>query len=232
MSKRKRKYSSEIKIKIDPTYLHPKEDKHHTYSWPQFEIRKNPDKHIYGLYTKNKLDKCTFLPYLGSIASNLSEEEFNKILTFLEKSKDPSYRYLRYRTHPSRTLVNGLGLDLKDLKDLKESESQTPKIGARGLAIAGRINEPSPEEEPNLATFGNFYVTTKPIQSNQELLTCYGRDYVRDYKYNKICKRGLPMPTDCKKPESLNVYKQQFNIKEPIWNPFEKREERETIFIE
>ena len=148
-----------------------------------------------------RLPRYACLPILGSdinplnnLQSDIDEDRWNvdDIVHKLTEMNDPRIKYL-------------IAISTKTLCCCWPPE---------GLHIAGLLNEPGQGEKPNCAISGGFLVTTRVIQSGEELLWVYWTNYARNYQTSRARSRHL----DFKLPLSRTVYKAIYDIQHVPYN--------------
>lgn len=100
------------------------------------------------------------------------------------------------------------------------------RIGAHGLAIAMKINEPPKRMVPNCLQKGRWIITTKRIEQGVELLTRYTTDahYTREYvttDYETLPYQLGQRATEYKMPEAAQAaYTRSIKERQQLLQPF------------
>ena len=134
-------------------------------------------------------------------------------MTVLEEEKSPRRLYLRERPRPRSSSV---------WIDGTRTDSPFQNIGINGLAAAGLVNEATRSHPPNLGTYSGYYVTLRAIEPGEELLGCYGQQYVRtgyESDVHPSCKQiqhpGIPKECGKKRPPGIMTLLKSHGIVEP-----------------
>lgn len=167
------------------------------YAWPLLDVRPDPHR-IKGdcVFAKEALPPFTFIPYLGVM---YPEDLFPR--SFLDwVANSSSYVHRGQIQQDEFILIDG------DPKFYPHN-----RIGCKGLAIAAKINEPSPNQGPSNCVYIDhasihiplkgsvFVVTTRLIAAGEELTVCYGSKFARDYSVYRECAEEPKMNAPLKK---------------------------------
>jgi len=145
--------------------------------WTYPDLKVQPSKGGSGVFARTLIPANTVIQYHGK---KLTDKQYERL--------DGSERYL---------LDAGMGV-VDATPSLNPWKSPDGMIGMEGKAIAGLINEPSPDETTNCHFVAETIdgkkevcvIVTTPISPGQELLIDYGDEYAREYKIGKC--EGLP----------------------------------------
>lgn len=196
--------------------------------WPLLQVKTSKDPvRGQGLFAKATLPIYTKIPYLGTVLDFRDQLAWILVHVFglppnLEEKKtsvSPSHAILAMR------LDVCLASTLQHHKDprgmygiMRDADHGTwvfPEPEQDPLAIASRAREPHSHlsEKSNMILDHGFFVTTRKIAADEELLWCHGPHTHRKMEYVTACSSMLPRSQQLKLSQMAH-YIQQWKIPE------------------
>lgn len=149
------------------------------WEWSQFEVKRCNNKSCFGLFARVELAPNTQFEYLGRL---IKERTYQTLLKKRKRGNKQAEHRLRYTC------------DLPEAKGLIDASPSDREnggaVGGNGKFIAGKINEPGPDEKANAVLTAIAHpqgkkvagvIITERVLPGHEILVHYGADYERDY---------------------------------------------------
>ena len=181
MHKQRRKNARSAPMHIKPKLVRDEDGSSWRCEWPA--VASGPSKvdaRGTGLFAKQPLKRGTRIDYYGVRLTRSMWDERDDQSYCVEVHGSP---YELIDGHPAWS--SEWTPSLKTFMPKLPAGATLTRL-PKDLMMGGRVNEPIRGEATNVKIFGDdtaaFFETTRRVEAGEELLTLYGRDYVRDYE--------------------------------------------------